>query len=302
MKAIVTGGLGFIGSHVVDQLIENHHDVYVIDNLLTGSLNNKNPAAHYEIHDILNRNFLKKFFQDIQPNWIFHLAALPRIQPSFSDPEEHDRGNVHTSFSLIDAAKGIKSIKAIVNSSSSAVYGNPSELPTTESAFINPLSPYALQKYTAERYLHILAQWHHLPVVSLRYFNVYGPRSFNKKNPYNAYSSVIGIFRHQKSNQSTLTITGDGSQERDFVHVTDCAKANICVAEQIYNSIYHVYNVGYGEKISILDLAKLFKHPYTFIPERKGEAYVTWASIKKIQKMGWFPTIDLNTAISKGNI
>jgi len=301
MKCIVTGGLGFIGSSLVDELIENGHIVYVIDNLSTGSLDYQNEKANYEIKDILDRTFLFSFFEQIKPDWVFHLAALPRIQPSFDDPIQHDEVNVRGSINVIDAVKNI-GIKALVFSSSSAIYGTPTEFPTSEKAAINPLSPYALQKYAAERYIHILANRLTLPVVSLRYFNPYGPRSFNKKNPFNAYTSVVGIFANQFKNNLPITITGDGLQERDFIHVRDVASANILVAEKIEITNQNVYNVGYGEKISILELGKMFGNNYVFLPEREGEARITHANISELQKLGWNPRYKLNESLILNDI
>lgn len=300
MKCIVTGGLGFIGSHLVDLLIRKGHSVHVIDNLSTGSMDNKNTNAEYKIESILKLDFLIPYFKHINPDWVFHLAALPRIQPSFDHPEDHDDANVRGSLNILTAVKNI-SIKALVYSSSSAVYGTPEEVPTTESAMINPLSPYALQKYTAERYLHILALRNNIPVVSLRYFNPYGPRSFNPNNPFNAYTSVIGIFGNQVRNGTALTVTGNGSQERDFIHVSDVAEANILVAEKIEETNQNVFNVGSGKTISILKLAKLFNTEYIFIPERNGEARITHADIGKLNKLGWFPKYSLEESIKNKN-
>jgi len=263
MKCIVTGGLGFIGSHIVDLLIEKGCKVYVIDNLSTGSIFNLNNRAEYEINDILNVEFLIEYFHKIKPDWIFHTAALPRIQPSFDEPISHDEVNVRGTINVLNACKNTP-FKALVFSSSSAVYGTPIKVPTDETEQINPLSPYALQKYTAERYLHIIGERNNMPIVSLRYFNPYGPRSFNKKNPYNAYTSVVGIFNNQKNHGEPLTITGDGLQKRDFIHVKDVAHANLVVAEKICVSKNNVYNVGLGDCISILDLAKYFNYNYIF--------------------------------------
>ena len=301
MKCIVTGGLGFIGSHVVDELIKKKHEVFVIDNLSTGSPDNSNNKASYEIKDILDKKFISDFFNAVNPDWIFHLAALPRIQPSFDDPQSHDDANVRGTLNILEVIKTMK-IKAFVNSSSSAVYGNPDMIPTNEKAAINPLSPYALQKYASERYLHIFADRYNLPIVSLRYFNPYGPRSYNEKNPFNAYTSVVGIFANQKKNGLQLTITGNGLQERDFIHVKDVALANILVAENIEKSKMKIFNVGNGDKISILNLARLFNTGFKFIPERKGEAEVTFADITELKKLGWKPQYNLKISIENGDI
>lgn len=301
MIAIVTGGLGFIGSHLVDLLVEKNHRVFVIDNLSGGDEKYRNNNAEYLIQDILNKKFLSDFIEKTKPDWVFHLAALPRIQPSFETPEEHDDVNVRGTLNIIKVTKNIP-IKALVYSSSSSVYGNPKIYPTPESEKIDPLSPYALQKYSAERYTHIFGQRLNIPVVSLRYFNVYGPRSLNQKNPYNAYTSVVGIFNNQKKLGKTLTIAGDGKQERDFVHVRDIAKANLFVAENIEKTRNKVFNVGTSKKISILNLARKIGHDYKFIPERKGEARITHADITELNNLGWQPSLDVDQAILSNDI
>ena len=195
MRALVTGGCGFIGSHLVDLLSENNCEVLVIDDLSTGSKKNINKNAKYLYKNIIQCS--EEEFLEFSPDYLFHLAALPRIQPSFENPVLHDEVNVRASLYLFGITKRLN-LKAFVYSSSSACYGDPLEFPTSEDAVINPLSPYALQKYTSERYLHILGIHYKVPVVSLRYFNVYGPRSFNPQNSYNAYSSVVGIFNERK--------------------------------------------------------------------------------------------------------
>lgn len=303
MNCIVTGGLGFIGSHLVDELVARGHQVYVVDNLSTGSKDNANSHAIYEINDILNYEWLSAFIHKINPDWVFHLAALPRIQPSYEDPHLHEDVNVKGTINIaqICSDNNLK-LKALVYSSSSSVYGNPLHFPTDETERVDPLSPYALQKYAAERYLHIFSERYKFPVVSLRYFNPYGPRSFNKKNPFNAYTSVVGIFNNQAQSNQPLTITGDGLQERDFIHIKDLALANIVVAENIAMTNGNVYNVGRGKTISILNLAKLFNKPYVFIPERQGEAKVTHADITALSGLGWTPTISIEDAILSGNL
>ena len=301
MNYLVTGGCGFIGSHLVDLLVEQGQDVYVIDNISTGKISNLNAAAKLVELDLLDKKKVHSAVNEIKPRHVMHLAALPRIQPSFSDPVLHDNVNVRATINILEACRKIK-LDSFVFSSSSAVYGTPDEYPTTESAQIQPLSPYALQKYTAERYVHILGEYWSIPVVSLRYFNVYGPRSFNPKNPFNAYSSVVGIFNSQSKNNETITITGDGSQKRDFIHVRDVASANYFVSQNISNTKNKVYNVGSGNTISILELAKLFGVNYDFIRERKGEAEITFANTEKLNNLGWNYKVDLIMAIKSGDV
>ncbi|KPJ55325.1 hypothetical protein AMJ47_00420 [Parcubacteria bacterium DG_72] len=296
-KAIVTGGAGFIGSNLVDLLIEKGFQVVVIDNLETGKKENINPQAKFIKEDIVNFEKIKPLFEGV--DYVFHLAALPRIQPSFSDPLYHEKANVIGTINCLLACKG-KNIKKFVFSASSACYGNPKELPTTEKAEIDCLCPYALQKYAAEQYCLILGKRYNIPVNSLRYFNVYGPRSFNEKNPFNAYSSVIGIFENQKKKGQKLTITGDGEQSRDFIHVGDVALANLLAAQS--DLLYGLYNVGFGKPYTINQIAKMYNTEYIYIPERKGEARITHANIEKIKKeLGWKPVISIEDYVRREN-
>lgn len=292
MKALVTGGLGFIGSNLVDMLIDKGWDVIVIDNLSTGNLDYTNTKAHYCIKDLNDITI-----EDMGScDYIFHTAALPRIQPSFEDPLAHDFANVTVTLKLIQCAKQNKNLKKIIYSSSSSAYGTPKNTPTTETEQIDPLSPYALQKYASERYIHILCERYEIPFITLRYFNVYGNRSFSKKNIQSAYTSVIGIFQNQKNEGLELTITGDGQQKRDFINVLDVANANYMAA--ISNVSGECFNVGYGECYTILQIAQMFNHQYVFIPKRNGEAIITHADITKIQEMlNWKPILDLKKYI-----
>jgi UDP-glucose 4-epimerase len=198
----------------------------------------------------------------------------------------------------LEALKDSKRLKKLVISSSSACYGDVEELPTTELAPINCMSPYALQKYASEQYSLILGERFGIPVVSLRYFNVYGPRSFNAESRLSAYSSVIGVFNNQLKNKQTLTITGDGSQSRDFVHVRDVGRANVAAAMSDVTG--EVFNVGFGRAYTILETARFFSDDYTFIPERMGEALATLADISKIKReLGWAPQITLADGIKE---
>lgn len=296
-KCVVTGGAGFIGSHLVDFLISEGMEVIVIDDLSTGRKENINPKAVFIQFDIREIKENSPFFDNA--DFVFHFAALPRIQPSFEQPIKHEEVNVVGAIKTLLACKNRK-IKKFVYASSSACYGTPKELPTSEEAKINCLSPYALQKYTAEQYCLILGERYNIPVIALRFFNVYGPRSFNPENPFNAYSSVIGIFENQKKEGKELTITGDGEQSRDFIHVYDVVKANILAAKSEHKG--RVYNIGFGSPYTINQIAQLFESRYRYIPERKGEARITWAKIDKAKKeLGWFPSIKVEDYI-KNNV
>jgi UDP-glucose 4-epimerase len=291
-RAAVSGGAGFIGSHVVDLLVAEGWDVTIVDDLSTGDEAYLNPAATLRRLDVG------------EPGWgdaldgvdvCFHLAALPRIQPSFDDPVPHERVNVLGAINCVLACRDA-GVRRIVYSSSSSVYGDPRRLPTPEDEPIDPLSPYALQKYAGERNVLLLGERHGVEAVCLRYFNVYGPRSFNQRNPYNAYSSVVGIFSRAARDGRPLQVTGDGLQERDFVWVEDVARANFAAA--LSETPFRVYNVGAGETISILRLAELFDAPVELVPERPGEARVTHADIGRIRaELGWSPQVGLDEGI-----
>lgn len=293
MNVLVTGGCGFIGSHLVDELIKKKYDVTVIDNLSTGSMDYLNPKAKFYQKDIRDLESIREHFKE--KSIIFHLAALPRIQPSFSNPIYHEEVNVIGTINCLLASKKY-GVGKFIYSSSSAIYGNPNEIPTSEESKINCLNPYALQKYTAEQYCFIFGKKFDLPIISLRYFNPYGPRSFNLENPYNAYNSVVGIFNHQSKTTKTLTVTGSGRQRRDFIHVYDLVNATISASKkEIKNEII---NIGMGDSISINELASYFQCNIEYISKRPNEAIVTQASIVKASELlKWKPKIEIKSAI-----
>jgi len=287
--ALVTGVSGFIGSNLLDFLIENTDwDIAGYDNLSTGNKENIEQHlgnARFEFHaeDAFSIRSLKRF--DV----VFHLAALPRIQPSFSLISEHIRANVLLAAHLIELMVEENHYPRMVYSGSSAIYGTPSQIPTPETEKVDCLSPYAFQKYEVEKYLELIATRYPLNYVTLRYFNPYGPRSFNDKNPFNAYSSVVGIFLNKAKKGQDMLITGDGMQQRDFIHVRDLASANYkaAIAPGIINT---AFNIGQGSTMSVLDLAKAIGTPYSFIARREGEADITFADNRKAKEMlNWTP-------------
>lgn len=288
-QALITGVAGFIGSNLLDYLLEKTDwDITGVDNLSTGSIENISNHLTSKRFKFINckcsdLNSVKSF------NFVFHLAALPRIQPSFEFIKEHIEANVMESAHLIELMIKEKHFPRFVYSGSSAVYGTPEHIPTKEDEKIDCLSPYAFQKYEVERYLELISTRYPLDYVTLRYFNPYGPRSFNTKNPFNAYSSVVGIFLDRLKNGKQLLITGDGSQQRDFIHVLDLAKANYLSAihPQKVNS---AFNIGYGSTMSIQELAKMISDKNEYIAKREGEADITFADTTKAQTiLKWFP-------------
>lgn len=292
-KVLVTGVAGFIGSNLLDYLLEHTPwQITGVDNLSTGTESNIEKQKTN-----LRFKFVKESVAEIKSlkeyDAVFHLAALPRIQPSFEFVTEHISENLTNSMHLIELMIRENYFPKFVFSSSSAIYGTPETVPTPESEKIDCLSPYAFQKYEVEKYLELLSSRYPLDYVCLRYFNPYGPRSFNPENKFNAYSSVVGIFLYRYQNKLPLLVTGDGSQRRDFIHVADLAKANYAAAI-IPEKINAAFNIGNGNTISVLEVAKLISDSYEFIPKREGESEITFADTAKANSLlNWKPGHDM---------
>jgi len=285
---VVTGGAGFIGSHLSEKLIELGYRVRVIDNLSQGNLEWVHEEAEFFEGDILDRNLLKKVFNGA--SGIFHTAAMSKVAPSINKAEFCTEQNVIGTLNVLVAAKD-SNVKKVVYSSSSSYYGN-SIIPHHEGMLPNPLNPYALSKYVGEQYCELWTKLYDLPTISLRYFNVYGPRQ-QKEGPY---ALVLGIFLEQKKEGCPLTIHGDGSQRRDFVHVRDVIEANISA----YNSsaLGMVLNVGSGTNLSVNELADLISENKVYEARRQGDADETLADISKIQRvLSWRPKVSFEEGL-----
>jgi nucleoside-diphosphate-sugar epimerase len=299
MNVLITGVAGFIGSNILDYLIE-HTDWQItgVDNLSTGSEVNiaehkNNKRFTFEKKECVEIISLKEFDK------IFHLAALPRIQPSFQYITEHITANLVNGIHLIEVMIRENHYPRFIYSGSSAIYGTPQHIPTAENEPVSCLSPYAFQKYEVEKYLELITARYPLDYVTLRYFNPYGPRSFNPTNKFNAYSSVVGIFLNRKKNGQELLITGDGQQKRDFIHVADLAKANFLAAIHP-EKLNTAFNIGNGSTLSILELAQMISNKHSFIPKREGEADITFADISKAKTvLKWAPTYKIQDYIKK---
>jgi UDP-glucose 4-epimerase len=293
-KVLITGVSGFIGSNLLDYLLEKTDwQIVGYDNLSTGNKENiedqsKNKRFEFVNKDVFELNSLKDY------SIVFHLAALPRIQPSFELISEHIKSNVLLAAHLLELMIKENHYPRFVYSGSSAIYGTPDKIPTPETEKIDCLSPYAFQKYEVERYLELISTRYPLDYATLRYFNPYGPRSFNDKNPFNAYSSVVGIFLNKAKKGEKMLVTGDGSQQRDFIHVQDLAKANYLAAIH-HGKLNTAFNIGQGSTMSVLDLAKRIGKPFDFIAKREGEAEITFADNTKAGTiLGWKPEGDLS--------
>ncbi|MBU3901170.1 NAD-dependent epimerase/dehydratase family protein [Patescibacteria group bacterium] len=260
-RCLVTGGAGFIGSNLVDELIVRGNEVIVIDNLSRGKLENVNPAARFYEADIRNLEQIKPFFENV--DYVFHLAALPRVQPSIIDPVGAHGVNLNGTLNVLVAARDAK-VRKVIYSASSSAYGDQETMPLHEKLPTNPMSPYAMQKYMGERYCQLFSKLYNLPTVSLRYFNVYGRR----QSLEGAYTLVTGIFVRQRLASQPMTITGDGEQRRDFTSVVDVVRANILAANSQKVGQGEVINIGQGNNHSVNELAQMIGGPTVNIPPR----------------------------------
>ncbi len=295
-KVVITGGAGFIGSHLAERLIKEGYDVAVIDNITTGRLQNlesfkKHPRLKIVIADINDRKKIIKYFRGAK--YVFHLAALADIVPSIVDPEGYFRSNVDGTMSVMQIVREVcPHLKKFVYAASSSCYGIPDKYPTPETAEIRPEYPYALTKYLGEQIALHWGKVYRIPLVSLRMFNVYGPRSRTS----GTYGAVFGVFLAQKLGGKPFTVVGDGTQTRDFTFVTDVVDAFMAAARSKIAG--QIFNVGSDHTYSVNALIKLLGGQITRIPKRPGEPECTYADISKIKKaLGWRPKVPLEKGI-----
>lgn len=297
MKTIVTGGCGFIGSHLTELLLNEGHDVLVIDNLSTGRLLNiehlkKSRSLRMLQTDISEFETIEQEFKNT--DWVFHIAALADIVPSIEQPLKYHKSNVDGTISVLEACRKHK-IKHLVYAASSSCYGIPDVYPTPETADIRPQYPYAVTKNIGEQYVMYWNQIYGLEATSLRFFNVYGPRSRTS----GTYGAVFGVFLAQKIHNRPFTVVGDGSQTRDFTFVTDIANACYTAAKS-ENSSGQILNVGSGNTYSVNLLTELLKGEVIYIPKRPGEPDCTFADISKIRKiLKWEPKVTFEEGVKK---
>ena len=296
-KVLVTGGAGFIGSNLVDMLINRGVDVLVVDNLSTGKIDNINAQATFFKEDlsIIATDKLINMLNGVDV--IFHLAALARVQPSIENPLPYNEANVTATLNILYAASK-SNVKRVVYSASSSCYGDSQSVPQREEDPANPLSPYGLQKYIGEQYCRMFSQVYNLDTVSLRYFNVYGERMSLE----GAYCLVTGIFARQMQKGEPLTITNDGNQRRDFTYVGDVVNANILAATHSNRLNGEVFNIGNGKNISINEVADMFGGEKIY-GEQRLEPFETLADNKKARDiLNWTPKGNLLTWIKNYKI
>ncbi|MAF94376.1 MAG: NAD-dependent dehydratase [Rhodospirillaceae bacterium] len=294
MRSLVTGGSGFIGSHLAEQLLELGHEVVIVDNFSCGRIENiQSYSDHQELTvinaDIVDRTQIASAFKGV--DWVFHLAGIADIVPSIEQPDSYFQTNVIGTLNVLQCAKE-SGVKRLIYAASSSSYGIPDQYPTPEESPIRPQYPYALTKYMGEELVLHWAQVYKLPAISLRLFNVYGPRS----RTTGAYGAVFGVFLAQKLNGKPFTVVGDGTQTRDFTYVTDVAQAFIAGAESSVTK--EVMNVGSGHHYSVNYLVELLGGDVTYIPKRPGEPDCTFAETTRItKKLNWTPKVSFEEGV-----
>jgi UDP-glucose 4-epimerase len=294
-RVVVTGGAGFIGSHLTEALLASDNEVVVLDNFSTGRPENLAGMASRRLRvveaDISDLSEIRRHFEGAEV--VFHLAALADIVPSIQRPMDYCRSNVVGTACVAEAAR-LAGVHKLVYSASSSCYGIPDVYPTPEDAPIRPQYPYALTKRLGEEIILHWGQVYRMPVVSLRLFNVYGPRSRTS----GTYGAVFGIFLAQKLAGEPFTVVGDGSQTRDFTYVTDVVRAFVAAAESDLSG--EVLNVGHSEPESVLHLVELLGGPVVYIPKRPGEPDQTWADTTRIRELlGWELAVSFEEGVAR---
>jgi len=296
MRSLITGGAGFIGSHLVERLLADGHEVVVLDNFSTGRPENLDHIANQQnlaIHecDIAESAGLGAFFEGV--DWVFHLASLADIVPSMQRPMDYFKANVDGTANVLEASRAAK-VGRFIYAASSSCYGIPDIYPTPETAEIRPQYPYALTKRLGEEMVMHWGEIYRLPVISLRMFNVYGPRSRTS----GTYGAVFGVFLAQKLAGKPYTVVGDGTQTRDFTYVSDVVDAFYAAAgSEVVNEIM---NVGSDHTYSVNRLVELLGGDVTYVPKRPGEPDCTFADATKIKELlGWNAQVSLEKGVSR---
>jgi UDP-glucose 4-epimerase len=294
MSVAVIGGAGFIGSHIVDELMVTGHDVTVLDNFSEGRIQNlerwrDHPKIQVVRGDIRDYDMVRRVCD--AKRIVFHLAAMSRIQPSITDPVSAFSQNILGTSHVLEACR-VGGVNRVVYSASSSAYGRKNVPPLSEDMPTDCLNPYSLSKKVGEELMDLYHKLYGLSTVSLRYFNVYGPRHQEE----GSYATVIAIFRKQKRYGRKLTVVGDGEQRRDFTFVSDVVRANIIAS--MNRDVNGIFNIGTGQNYSINEVAAIITGDVEHIPPRSGEAQVTLANSTRAKELlGWSPYYDLHSGL-----
>jgi UDP-glucose 4-epimerase len=293
-RCLVTGGAGFIGSHLVERLLADGHEVIALDDFSTGRRRNlehlkRDPRLELIEADVADPLAIAPHFAGV--GRVFHLAALADIVPSIERPADYHRANVDGTFAVLEASRHA-GVSRFVYAASSSCYGIPDAYPTPETAPSRPQYPYALTKWLGEQYVLAWSRTYGLPVVSLRFFNVYGPRARSS----GTYGAVFGVFLAQKLAGAPFTVVGDGTQSRDFTFVSDVVDACVRAAESQLSG--EVLNVGTGRPQTVNRLVELLGGPVVHLPKRPGEPDRTHADARKLERLlGWQPRVSFEQGV-----
>lgn len=295
MRVIITGGAGFIGSNLIDNLVKSKKKIFEIiclDNYITGSYSNishlkgKIKIIKSDVRNINQISYLKNKKIDV----IIHLAAIADIVPSISEPNKYIENNFLSTLKVLEFCR-LKKVKKLIYSASSSCYGIPKKYPTVETEDIDCKYPYAFSKYAAEKLIMHYKKVYKLNVISLRFFNVYGPRA----RTTGTYGAVFGVFLAQKFHNKPLTVVGDGTQKRDFIHVNDLSDAIIKCLKIKKN---YIFNLGGGNPVSVIKIARMISKKIIFIPKRPGEPDITYADISLARKvLKWEPRVSIEEGV-----
>jgi len=293
MKAIILGGAGFIGSHLADALLKKNYKVKIIDNLSTGRIENIKhikKKIKFIKANISKNGIWQNEFRNV--DYVFHLAALADIVPSIDNPDKYYHSNVTGTLNVLQACKKFK-VKKLLYSASSSCYGIPKKYPTKETEKINPIFPYAVTKYLGEQLIIYWSKIYNINFISLRLFNVYGPRSRTS----GTYGAMFGVFLAQKLSKKPYTMVGDGKQSRDFTYVSDVVEAFMMSAKSKLTN--KIFNVGSGKTVQVKKIIEYLEGDYVKIPKRPGEPDITYADISNIKKnLKWAPKIDIKNGVN----
>lgn len=300
-KVLVTGGAGFIGSNLVDQLVEDGDQIVVVDDLSMGLKENlpDSPQVTFYQHSITDHGFMRQLLIDARFDYIYLLAAVASVADSVARPYQTHQINQEANIYILEVLRKQQlPVKKVLFASSAAVYGNNPELPKREDSTIDPLTPYAIDKFATERFVIDYGRLYDLPTVAVRFFNVYGP----KQNPKSPYSGVLSLITQAARHHSSFTIFGDGSQTRDFVYIQDVIQALRLLTKN--NPVVHqVFNVGTGKHISLNHVIKVYEQliDYQFKllskPERTGDIKHSYANISRLLSLGYKPRYTIESGL-----
>jgi UDP-glucose 4-epimerase len=300
MHVLVTGGAGFIGSHLVDALVAEGHDVRILDDFTTGYLQNVNPAADVIEGDISDETAVAKAVNGADV--VFHEAAHRSVARSVDDPLATDRANTYGTLLILNTAREAGA-QRVIYASSSSVYGGAEQRPTPETAPLQPRSPYAVTKFAGEQYARVFSELYKLPTIALRYFNVFGPR----QRPDSRYAAVIPLFIEALRQQRAPTVEGDGKQTRDFTFVEDVVRANLAaMSADAATCSGKAYNIAGGNEYSLLDMLDILRRiigsdvQANHVDARSGDVRHSCADVQKAAKdLGWTAQVGFEEGLAR---